>query len=103
MGIESGTIIERTTMVHKRYAFHAIAPSHGSWGLNTLLLAGGKDDEGYVLSDVDAIHCGYIMPTSSPTSSPTMEPTMPTSEPTTYPTSEPSQPTSEPTIEPTGA
>lgn len=36
--IETDSVVENTAMLHKRYAFQAITPSHGSWGRNTVLV-----------------------------------------------------------------
>jgi len=74
--IASDSIVQSTRMMHRRYAFHAIAPSHGGWGRQTAVIAGGKNGVGEVLSTVDAIYCGTTESTPSATAAqPTVEPT----------------------------
>jgi len=65
--IESDSIWQETHMRHARYAFGAIAPSHDGWFRNTVLMAGGKDADGEVLSTIDAIYCGETDSTSTET------------------------------------
>lgn len=65
--IESDSIWQETHMRHARYAFGAIAPSHNGWFRNTVLMAGGKDAHGEVLSTIGAIYCGETDSTSTET------------------------------------
>jgi len=63
--IESDSIVERNNMRTPRYAFQAIAPSFGSWTKDTVVIAGGKNGDGEVLSTVDAIYCRTAESTES--------------------------------------